>query len=179
MKSQQVPAPSLSAGEAAAWFAGRIPDGWFTGPPRVSLDNDEILVAGSLPDVELAAGASDAERATARRSRIDGWREDTRERRIQVAAEAQHRFRRTVSWAADCGGEEATFTSLAMPVMTRLRMQDRAVLDTLIDAGVARSRSEALAWCVRLVGRHQSEWIQSLREALTAVEQVRGQGPAA
>jgi hypothetical protein len=178
MKSQQAP-PTLSSSEAGAWFAGRIPDGWFTGPPRVSLDNDEILVAGTLPDVDLGAGASDADRATARRSRIAGWREDTRDRRIQIAGEAQHRFRRKVSWAADCGGEEAAFTTLGLPVMTRLRMQDRAVLDTLIDAGVARSRSEALAWCVRLVGRHQSDWIQSLRDALTAVEQVRGQGPEA
>jgi len=42
---------------------------------------------------------------------------------------------------------------------------------------VARSRSEALAWCVRLVGKHQSEWIESLREALTNVEKVRAEGP--
>ena len=178
MKSQQAP-PTVTAGEVGAWFAGRIPEGWFTGPPEVTLDNDEILVTGTLADVELAAGASDADRATARQARISGWREDTRERRVRIAAEAQHRFRRRVSWAATCGGEEAAFTTLALPVMTRLRMQDRAVLDTLIDAGVARSRSEALAWCVRLVGRHQADWIQSLRDALTAVEQVRGQGPEA
>lgn len=178
MKSQQAP-PTVSAGEVGAWFAGRIPDGWFTSPPQVTLDNDEILVSGSLPDVELGADATDADRSTARRSRIGGWREDTRERRIRIASEAEHRFRRKVSWAADCGGEQAAFTTLALPVMTRLRMQDRSVLDTLIDAGVARSRSEALAWCVRLVGRHQAEWIQSLRDALTAVEQVRGQGPEA
>ena len=63
--------------------------------------------------------------------------------------------------------------------MTRLRMEDRQVLDTLVDAGVARSRSHALAWCVRLVGQHQEEWLADLRQALTQVEQVRGQGPAA
>jgi len=178
MRAQQAP-PTVTAGEVGAWFAGRTPEGWFTSPPEVVVDNDEILVTGTLPDVELAASASDAEKATARQARLDGWREDTRERRIRIASEAEHRFRRKVSWAAVCGGEEAAFTTLALPVMTRLRMQDRSVLDTLIDAGVARSRSEALAWCVRLVGRHQAEWIESLRNALTAVEQVRGQGPEA
>jgi hypothetical protein len=84
-----------------------------------------------------------------------------------------------VSWGARCGEAEEHFTTLGVPVMTRLRLSDRAVLDTLIDAGVARSRSEALAWCVRLVGRHQDEWIKSLREALTAVEKVRSEGPSA
>jgi hypothetical protein len=74
---------------------------------------------------------------------------------------------------------EEHFTTLGVPVMTRLRMEDRRVLDTLIDAGVARSRSEALAWAVRLVARHQSEWIDSLRQALSNVEKVRAQGPDA
>jgi hypothetical protein len=51
------------------------------------------------------------------------------------------------------------------------------VLDTLIDAGVARSRSDALAWCVRLVDQHQGDWIQELRDALVHVEEVRRRGP--
>ena len=69
------------------------------------------------------------------------------------------------------------FTTTGVPVMTRLRMADRRVLDTLIDAGVARSRSEALAWCVRLVEQHEREWIDELRAAMTAVEEVRNRGP--
>jgi hypothetical protein len=63
--------------------------------------------------------------------------------------------------------------------MTRLRMPERRVLDTLIDAGVARSRSEALAWCVRLVGENEGEWIGRLRDAFEAVQAVRREGPAA
>ena len=82
-----------------------------------------------------------------------------------------------MSWAARCGDTEAAFTTASVPVMTRLRMRERAVLDTLIDAGVARSRSEALAWCVRLVDRHQGEWIGQLRDALTAVQEARAAGP--
>jgi hypothetical protein len=65
-----------------------------------------------------------------------------------------------------------------MPVMTRLRMHERSVLDTLVDSGVARSRSEALAWCVRLVGKHQADWIEELREALVGVEAARAKGPS-
>jgi hypothetical protein len=69
------------------------------------------------------------------------------------------------------------FTHLAVPVMTRLRQPERQVLDTLVDAGVARSRADALAWCVRLVGKHAEEWLTELREAMEKVEQVRAQGP--
>jgi hypothetical protein len=56
-------------------------------------------------------------------------------------------------------------------------MPERRTLDTLIDSGVARSRSDALAWCVRLVARNQSEWLDELRDALTRVERVRAEGP--
>ena len=178
MKYQQQPqATPLSATEAGAWFAGRIPADWFTGPPTVSTDTEEILVVGTLADVDLAADATDADRATARAARIAGFRQDTRDRRIRIAREAEHRFQRKVSWGATCGDATEYFTTLAMPVMTRLRMAEREVLDTLIDAGVARSRSEALAWCVRLVGRHQSDWIQNLRDALSHVERARAEGP--
>jgi hypothetical protein len=178
MKFQQATTPP-SAEEAAAWFAGRVPAGWFAGPPSVTHDDDEILVVGSLPDVDLPKEASEAERATARSARIGGFREDTREQRVRIARDAEHRFRRKVSWGAESGGVRELFTTVSLPVMTRLRMPERTVLDTLVNSGVARSRSDALAWCVRLVGRHQSDWIQSLRDALSHVEKVRGEGPEA
>ena len=69
------------------------------------------------------------------------------------------------------------FTTLSVPVMTRLRQSERRVLDTLVDAGVARSRSDALAWCVRLTGEHADAWLAELRDALRRVEEVRAQGP--
>jgi hypothetical protein len=163
--------------KARAWFEGRLPDEWFEGPPEIAVDRDEILIVGRLPDVEVGDDSSEGDRAAARSGRITRWREETREKRIRIAREAEHRFGRKVSWGAECGGERATFTSLSTPVMTRLRMPERSVLDTLVDAGVARSRSHALAWCVRLVGRNQKEWIDDLRSALVAVEDVRSQGP--
>jgi len=161
-----------------AWFAGRIPEGWFEAPVEVRSDRDEILVTGTVAEPELgsAEGAEDA-RSVACESRIAGFREDTRERRIRIAAEAERRFGRKVSWAVRCGDVEQAFTTASVPVMTRLRLPERAVLDTLIDAGVARSRSEALAWCVRLVGQHQSDWIAQLSDALSAVREARAAGP--
>lgn len=165
--------------ELQGWFAGRVPDDWFEGPPEVTADRDEILVVGRLGDVDLGADASDDAAGAARMARIKRFREDTRAARMTIADEAERLFGRKVAWGAECGGVRRVFTNMAIPVMTRLRLRERAVLDTLIDAGVARSRSEALAWCVRLVERNESEWIDSLREALAGVEAARARGPAA
>ena len=159
------------------WFAGRLPDDWFTAPADVTVDREELSVIGRLPDPETRSGASDAERSEAADGRIRRFREDTRDHRIQIAREAEHKFGRKVSWGVTCGDRSVMFTTLSVPVMTRLRQPQRLVLDTLVDAGVARSRSEALAWCVRLVGQHEDSWLADLREALRHVEQVRSEGP--
>jgi hypothetical protein len=173
------PPPPVAADELKGWFAGRLPDGLFTGPPSIATDRDEILVVGEIPDVELEKGTGEAARATARAARIERFRGETREARMAVARDAERLFGRRVSWGVRCGDVTQHFTTLGVPVMTRLRLADRGVLDTLIDAGVARSRSEALAWCVRLVARHQGEWIDNLRQALAGVEKVREEGPEA
>jgi hypothetical protein len=155
-----------------AWFAGQLPDGWFEGPPEVTFDNDEILVVGTLPPPGNATETAEAEAEA-----IDRFREETRDQRMLIAEEGQSRLGRKVSWGVRCGSSSRFFTTATMPVMTRLRMPERLVLDTLIDAGVARSRSEALAWCVRLVGRNEAGWIDDLRAAFHHVESVRAQGP--
>jgi hypothetical protein len=161
----------------AAWFAGRIPDGWFEGPVTIEVDGDEVQVVGQLAAPQLNEAAGEDEVRVAEGARISGFREDTRGARMQIAEEAQPAFRRTVSWGATCGGSRALFTTAGVPVMTRLRLADRRVLDTLIDASVARSRSEAMAWCVRLVAQHEGDWIQELRDAMSSVEEVRARGP--
>jgi hypothetical protein len=160
------------------WFAGRLPADWFQGAPEVTADREEILVTGTLDEPDVGTDATDDARASARRARIQRFREDTREQRIRIALEAERRLGRKVSWGARVGDVEQAFTTLSVPHMTRLRMSERAVLDTLVDAGVARSRSEALAWCVRLVGTNEEAWIARLRDALVSVEQVRSEGPA-
>jgi hypothetical protein len=161
----------------AAWFTGRIPEGWFEGPVRLEIDGDEIQVVGTLPKPHLAEDAGADEVRVAEQARISGHREETRSARMRIADEAQPAFGRALSWGAECGATRVLFTTAGVPVMTRLRLSERRVLDTLIDAGVARSRSEALAWTVRLVAEHEAEWIQELRDAMTSVEEVRSRGP--
>ncbi len=159
------------------WFASRVPKAWFVGPADVDADGEEILVVGTLPDVELAVGTSAQAIAASRAARIQRFREETREDRVRIAREAERQFGRKVAWGARCGDETRIFTTLSVPVMTRLRMNERSILDTLVAGGVARSRSEALAWCVRLVGMHQADWIKGLREALVKVDEIRSKGP--
>ena len=159
------------------WFCGRLPEGWFEGPPEVVHDREEITVIGTLPALSVAEGAPDTERAEAIAGQIQRFREDTRDRRIAIAREAEHRFGRKVSWGVESGGQREMFTTLSVPVMTRLRQTERRVLDTLVEAGVARSRSDALAWCVRLVGKNADEWLAELRDALQHVERARASGP--
>jgi hypothetical protein len=161
-----------------AWFAGRLPDGWFTTPPEVTVDREEILVVGTVPEPTYPDGADDGARQAAQQARIERFREETRAERIRIAEDAERRTGRKIAWGARCGDERQVFTSLSVPVMTRLRMPERQVLDTLVGAGVARSRSDALGWCVRLVRDHQGEWIQQLQDALVAVREARAAGPA-
>ncbi|MEU6356530.1 hypothetical protein ABZ896_45710 [Streptomyces sp. NPDC047072] len=159
------------------WFTGRLPDDVFESLVEVVVDREEITVIGRVPEPRLAEDVSAAEREAAVRGRIQEFRERTRESRIEVAREAEHRFGKKVSWGVECGGERTLFTHVAAPVMTRLRQPERQVLDTLVAGGVARSRSDALAWCVRLVQRHTDDWLAELRESLEHVQRVRAQGP--
>jgi hypothetical protein len=165
--------PPVERAEVAGWFAGRLPDDWFTGPVELLIDRDEITVVGALAEPSPAGGDA----AAARAGRISRFREETREQRMAIADAAQERWGRSVAWGATCGEDREVFTNLSVPVMTRLRQPERLVLDTLVDAGVARSRSEALVWAVRLVGQHTEDWLRELREAMTSVEEVRARGP--
>jgi hypothetical protein len=180
--------------EVQGWFNGRLPDGWFTGPVEVTVDREEITVIGTLPapetvtpatedtqNSEAAEEAQDTESAeaasAAAEGRIKRFREETRGKRVEIAREAERKYGRKVAWGVRCGPVTEVFTTISVPVMTRLRQSERRVLDTLVDAGVARSRSDALAWCVRLTGEHADAWLAELRDALRRVEEVRAQGP--
>lgn len=161
--------------EVKGWLTGRLPKEWFSGTPDVRMDEDEIWVIGPLADVP-AAGGADAEKA-AREGAIQRFRETTREERMTIANEARQRFGRNLAWGAKVGEHTALFTHLSIPVMTRLRLPEREILDTLVRSGVARSRSHALAWCVRLVEKNEQSWLAELKEAMAKVGDVRSHGP--
>jgi hypothetical protein len=165
------------AGDAAEWIAGRLPEGWFAGDPTVVVDREEITVIGRLPDQD---GEESEAHASGRAAR---FREETRAERMRIADETEGRYGRKVAWGLEVGAigtaeyERILFTHIAVPVMTRLKQPERQVLDTLVDAGVARSRSDALVWSVRLVGEHADEWLGKLREAMSTVDDLRTEGP--
>lgn len=173
---QQADQPDAS--DAGEWFAGRLPDGWFAEDPTVIVDREEITVIGRLP--QDADKPDSTARASGRASR---FREETRSERMRIAEEAQDKYGRKVSWGVEVAitgsdsVERILFTHIAVPVMTRLKQPERQVLDTLVDAGVARSRSDALAWSVRLVGEHAQEWLAKLRSAMAEVDDLRAEGP--
>jgi hypothetical protein len=164
------------------WFTGRLSKEWQAEPARITIDREEITIVLTIPDVDLSgaeAKPSEAESDEARAGRTKAFREETRAERIKIAREAEHRYERKVSWGVSVGGREELWTHVAAPVMTRLRQPERLVLDTLVDAGVARSRADALAWCVRLVGQHEDEWLGELRQVMDHVAEVRSKGPTA
>jgi hypothetical protein len=176
---QQAQQPDASG--AAEWFAGRIPETWFDGDPTVVVDREEITVIGTLADPQSAEDTGEGESEARAEGRVARFREETRPERMNIAEEAQDRYGRKVSWGvelgAGAGAERILFTHIAVPVMTRLKQPERQVLDTLVDAGVARSRADALAWSVRLVGEHTEEWLAKLRNAMSAVDDLRAEGP--
>ncbi|WP_405426114.1 hypothetical protein [Streptomyces erythrochromogenes] len=143
------------------WFAERLPVDVYESLDPVTADREEITVVGVIPAAES----------------VREFRERTREQRVEVAREAEELYRRKVAWGVRVGDETTLFTHLAVPVMTRLRQSERQVLDTLVAGGVARSRADALAWCVRLVGRNTDSWLTELRDSLDQVGRVRAQGP--
>ncbi|MBJ8346465.1 hypothetical protein [Antrihabitans sp. YC2-6] len=165
---QQADAPA--ADDAPDWFAGRLPADWFTGPASVEVDREEIVVVGDLP---LPDSDSDATKDGV----VARFRETTRSARMQIADEAEARYGRKVAWGVTVDGKKTLFTHMAVPVMTRLRQPERKVLDTLVDAGVARSRSDALAWTVKLAGQHAEAWLAELRDAMKKVDDLRTEGP--
>jgi len=205
MRTGKQDEPASPQEQIQGWFTGRLPDDWFVGEPEVVIDREEITIIGRLPSPGASAGAAtaagggdaaraadDADAAAAPEGGAEGpgagaaaigrsrrFREETRDARVEIAREAEHAFGRKVSWGVICENHKVMFTTLSIPVMTRLRQSERRVLDTLVDAGVARSRSDALAWCVRLVGEHEDSWLSDLREALRRVERVRAEGPHA
>jgi hypothetical protein len=152
----------MTTNDLQQFLNGLIPTEWFLAPVAVQFDDDEILVVGSVP----------ADRS------VNEFRDSSRLDRMAIADQVEAHFGRKVSWGVSQGDVTSLFTTYSPPITTRLRLSERSVLDTLVSAGVARSRSDALGWCVKLVASHEAEWLAELRGALVDVERIRDSGPA-
>ena len=80
---------------------------------EVTVDREEIVIVGELPplDGEFAdTEAGRADRAAAAAGRISRFRESTRDERIEIARQAEHRYQRKVAWGARLGEHVELFT---------------------------------------------------------------------
>jgi hypothetical protein len=158
--------------ELRAWLTGEVPADWFLEPVELHIDHDEILALGRITPPPPGGPVS----GTAQR--IDRFRGETREIRARISAVAEDRYARRLSWGVRCEDAVQLFTTVAVPVTARLRMPERAVLDTLVASGVAQTRSDAVGWCVRAAAQSHEEWLGELRDAAATVRRMRGErGP--
>src|SRR5467141_2125940 len=93
-------------GSIKGWFAGRLPDGWFSGV-EVAVEDDQVVVIGTLPETGL--GSSPEEKEGAAAGRIARFREETRGQRIGIAREAEERFKKNITWGAKLDGVTKRF----------------------------------------------------------------------
>lgn len=147
----------------SAWFAERLPAEWLCGPAQIEVDREEAVVV--LP---LAERYDSGE-----------FRDATRGKRIQLAQQAEEAFGLKISWGTTKDGRRRLFTTVRTAVAVPLAMRERQILDGLVAAGVAADRTEAVAWCIRLVGHHESDWLRDLRDAVAAAPPGRRDRPVA
>jgi hypothetical protein len=150
--------------EVVAIVARRLPPALVALPPLVRRYPDEIVVVLQVePTGDPAADHALIERR----------REETRPARMKVARELERELGAPVSWGMRAGAAEIIFTTRTAPVMTRLGRAEREVLDTLVAAGVADTRSSALAYTVRAFAAEHTAWLAEVRGAIAEVDRVR------
>ncbi len=138
----------------------------------VAVYPDEVVIV-LHPDIELPQADTPDQQRRSEQALIAQQREATRTQRIKVAKELQRILKLPIAWGMRIGESEMLFTTRSAPVMTRLGRVERDVLDTLVAAGVAETRSSALAYTVRAFALEHGEWLAEVREALEQVRQVR------
>lgn len=160
--------------EIQSWLQERAPANLLAEPPEIAIYDDEAVIVLPLVTAELDDGLGDEQRRAAERNLIAQRREETRPWRMKQARELQSKLGRSVAWGMRAGASEALFSTRSVPVMTRLGRTERDVLDTLVAAGVADTRSAALAYAVRAFAAEHTDWLDEVREAIAQVDQVRG-----
>lgn len=176
-RSRHHPGAAASPSEIIGWVSGALPPDLYRGAPTVEVDRDEILVVGDVGAPDSPEGLDPEGVAAAEAARIARFREETRDRRIAVARQAEARYDRPISWGATAGATTARFTTVHARTATRLDLEQRRLLDHLVEAGIARSRGHALAWCVTLVQQNEEQWLTRLKEALANLQQTAKDAP--
>lgn len=163
----------MNTTELQSWLKERLPADLVAGMPEIAIYDDEVIVTVPLATGALGDDLAGDERRQAEQRLIAQRREETRPLRMKLARELQKQLDLPVAWGMRVGGSEVLFTTRSAPVMTRLGRTEREVLDTLVAAGVADTRSAALAYAVRAFALEHADWIAEVRAAIAQVEQVR------
>jgi hypothetical protein len=158
--------------ELQPWLQERLPAQLLAGAPEVAIYDDEVVIMLPVGAEQPGAEGADEQREAVLRL-IAQRREETRALRMRLAQELQAVVGRPVAWGMRVGTISALFTTRTAPVMTRLGRAERDVLDTLVAAGVADTRSSALAYTVRAFAAEHADWLSEVRQAIEQVDQVR------
>lgn len=159
--------------ELQHWLQAHLPVDLVVKLPEVRVYPDEIVVILQLSDAGLGREVGEQELMEAEHQLIAERREETRPLRMRLARELQARLNRPIAWGMRVGTSEMLFTTRSAPVMTRLGRAERELLDTLVAAGVAETRSAALAYVVRAFAVEHADWLAEMRQALTQIDEVR------
>lgn len=160
--------------ELKEWLLHQLPPAITSCETEVTSDEDEMLVILHL-DTSALGETKENERKRVEQACIVHYRAETKALRIQLAREIHEQYGYTVTWGMRAGKTIQFFTNNQKPVMTRLSYYERRVLDTLIAANVANTRSAALAYIVRTFAAEHQDWLDDVQEALVHVEQLRQQ----
>ncbi|MDE3075391.1 MAG: hypothetical protein KGJ86_08170 [Chloroflexota bacterium] len=152
------------------WLLNHLPATVAAAEPDISVDGDEILIVLKLNTSSIA---EEQNRPEAERALIERRRNETRGLRTQAGRRLGRSFGRAVSWGMQAGDSLELFTNNTAPVMTRLSRQERHVLDALITAKVANTRSGALGYVVRTFAAEHQEWLAEVQEAMSRVAGLR------
>ena len=159
--------------ELTRWLLSQLPASVTGSDPEITLDADELLIILNLNTDSLKDGCEALKKRE--QELIERRRSETRKLRIQLGRQLEEISGCAVSWGMQAGGTVELFTMNTVAVMTRLSHAERQVLDTLIAANVANTRSAALAYIVRAFAIEHQEWLNQAQEAAKHMANLRTQ----
>jgi hypothetical protein len=163
--------------EIKSWLLEQLPSSVLASDPEINIESDELLVILHVA-VDSVTGEGEA-RAQSERALIDRLRTETRALRIHLGRSINRTYGMIVSWGMQAGETLQRFTSnTTVPVMTRLTRTERHVLDTLIAANIANTRSTALSYIVRTFAAEHRDWLNEIQGVARHMARLRKQVPS-